>query len=138
LQEFGRAGRDGRTSIAVLFTGEKDEALLQFMAEKTAAMSTVDPESKGIALQARLQAIRDMRRMATSTGACVRQTIVIYFGEAAAARHKSLAMRIIEWLLQHSVRTRRTNFCCDWCDRVRVNDVYGVSEWASRVFAEEG
>jgi len=29
LQEFGRAGRDGRPSVAVLFTGVKDEGLLR-------------------------------------------------------------------------------------------------------------
>ena len=33
-QEFGRAGRDGRQSLAMLFTKNDDEKLLNFMAEK--------------------------------------------------------------------------------------------------------
>ena len=36
LQEFGRAGRDGELSVAVLIVGERDESLLKYMAEKTA------------------------------------------------------------------------------------------------------
>src|SRR5206468_13044331 len=54
LQEFGRAGRDGRPSVAVLFTGVKDEGLLRFMAEKTVESADVDAASKAVVLAGKL------------------------------------------------------------------------------------
>lgn len=136
LQEFGRAGRDGKLSIAVMFTGEKDERLLRFMAKKTSEMAGVDASSKESALGAKLGAIKEMRRIATSRG-CVRNNIVEYFGELPASRQKSIGVRIVEWLLLRSVRLPRSRFCCDRCDRVNVDDVDAVVDWAVEVFAQE-
>ncbi len=96
LQEFGRAGRDGKPSVAVMFTGEKDEGLLRFMAEKTSEMAGVDVASKASALEAKLEAIKEMRRIATSRGVCVRNNIVKYFGEMPSPRRRSIAVRIAE------------------------------------------
>src|SRR5437762_5715456 len=62
LQEFGRAGRDGRPSVAVLFTGVKDEGLLRFMAKKTAEQADTDPVTKQETLDAKYRAIDEMRR----------------------------------------------------------------------------
>jgi ATP-dependent DNA helicase RecQ len=137
LQEFGRAGRDGKPSLAVMFTGENDAGLLRFMAEKTAEMAGVDDASKASALEAKLEAIKEMRRIATSRGVCVRNSIVDYFGEMPSARHRSIAVRIAEWLLSRSVRVRRTRFCCDQCDHVNVDNVDGVIDWTVKVFAED-
>jgi ATP-dependent DNA helicase RecQ len=138
LQEFGRAGRDGKPSVAVMFSGERDEGLLRFMAEKTSEMADVDVESKPSALAAKLEAIEEMRRIATSRGVCFRNNIVKYFGEMPSTRRRSLAVRIVEWLFLRSVRHRRTQFCCDWCDRVNTGDVDHVIDWAVRVFAQSG
>jgi ATP-dependent DNA helicase RecQ len=135
LQEFGRAGRDSKPSVAVMFTGERDEGLLRFMAEKTSEMASVDLATKASALEAKLEAIMEMRRIATSRGGCVRNNIVQYFGEPSP-RHRSIAVRIVEWLLLRSVRPPRTRFCCDCCDRVNVDDVDDVIDWAVRVFAQ--
>jgi ATP-dependent DNA helicase RecQ len=136
LQEFGRAGRDGEPSVAVLFTGEKDERLLRFMAEKTVETSVVDDESKALALKAKLDAIKDMRQIATATGGCVRKNIVKYFGDVPSHRRRSIALRIIGWLLLRSVRSRETPYCCDSCDSVR-GDVESVIGWTVGVFAEK-
>src|SRR4029077_15380076 len=57
LQEFGRAGRDGRPSVAVLFTGVKDEGLLRFMAKKTVEQANTDPSTKQETLDAKYRAI---------------------------------------------------------------------------------
>ncbi len=137
LQEFGRAGRDGKPAIAVMFTGEKDEGLLRFMAEKTSEMAGVDVASKASALEGKLEAIKEMRRIATSRGVCVRNNIVQYFGEMPSRRHRSIAVRIAGWVLLRSVRLRRTRFCCDRCDHVNVDDVDAVIDWAVGVFAQE-
>jgi RecQ family ATP-dependent DNA helicase len=137
LQEFGLAGRDGEPSVAIMFTGEHDEKLLRFMAEKTSEMAGGDVASKAAALEFKLEAIREMGRIATSSGVCVRDDIVRYFGEMPPPRHRSIAIRIAEWLLSRSVRLRRTQFCCDWCDSVNVDDVDDVIDWVVRVFVQK-
>src|SRR5256886_8997797 len=64
LQEFGRAGRDGNPSIAVLFTGAKDEGLLRFMAEKTVESADVDVASKAGVVARKLRALEAVRKAA--------------------------------------------------------------------------
>lgn len=99
LQEFGRAGQDGKSSVADTFVGDNDEGLLRFMA-------------------------------------CVRKSIVNYFGETPPSAHRSIAVRILEWLLSRSVHVRRTRFCCDQWDRVNVGDANSVIGWGAEVFAQ--
>jgi ATP-dependent DNA helicase RecQ len=133
LQEFGRAGRDGAPSVAVLFTGVKDEGLLRFMAEKTVEQANIDPATKGQTLNAKYRAIDDMRRVATARGACFRNAIVQYFGEVTSPHRGSLAVRIVDWLFSRSTTIRRTPLCCDRCDQVVVDN---VTKWAAHVFAQ--
>ena len=132
LQEFGRAGRDGNPSIAVLFTGAKDEGLLRFMAEKTVESADVDAGSKAVVLAGKLCAIEEMRKAATSRDTCFRRAIIEYFEEVLSPQRRSLAVRIVDLLFSRSVRIRRTRLCCDTCDGVRVD---GVLAWAAQVFA---
>jgi len=132
LQEFGRAGRDGNPSIAVLFTGAKDEGLLRFMAEKTVESADVDAASKAVVLAGKLCAIEEMRKAATSRDTCFRRAIIEYFEEVLSPERRSLAVRIVDLLFSRSVRIRRTRLCCDRCDGVRVD---GVLAWAAQVFA---
>ena len=134
LQEFGRAGRDQKVAVAVLFTGENDVRLLTFMAEKTSEMAGGDAETRASVLEFKLEAIRDVRRITTSRGACVRRSITKYFGESTSPQRRSIAVRIVEWLLSRSVRIRQTKFCCDDCDRVNANNVV---DWAVQIFAQE-
>jgi ATP-dependent DNA helicase RecQ len=134
LQEFGRAGRDGRPSVAVMFIGAKDEGLLTFMARKTSEMARLDDESRVSALEDKLDAIKDIRRIATSRGSCVRKDIIEYFGGTSSTRQRSLAARLAEWLLSRSPRTPRRRFCCDWCDAVSVDNVI---DWTGDVFAQK-
>ena len=133
LQEFGRAGRDGRVSVAVVFTGVKDEGLLRFMAEKTVELANTDPASKKETLDAKYHAIGEMRRVATSRDACFRNAIVQYFEEAPSPHRRPLAVRIVDWLFSRSVTLGRTRFCCDRCDQVGVDSVIG---WAAQVFGQ--
>ncbi len=104
LQEFGRAGRDGAPSVAVLFTGAKDTGLLTFMARLTVEDSDLDPEGKATALRAKNDGIFAMQERATARATCFRASIVQYFGEQQSQRRKSLAVRIVEWLFSRSSR----------------------------------
>ena len=137
LQEFGRAGRDGKLSVAVLFTGANDERLLRFMAEKTAEMAGGEAESRTAALEAKFRAIEDMRRIATSLAFCIRNQVLEYFGESTSTPRRSISMRIAEWLISRSTVLKQTAFCCDRCDLVDVNDADNVVHWANEVFAQE-
>ena len=131
LQEFGRAGRDGAPSVAVLFTGAKDTGLLTFMADLTVENSDLDPAGKTAALQAKYDGINQMQERATSREVCFRAAIVQYFGEEQSQRRKTLAVRIVEWLFSHSNQIVRAHGCCDKCDQVRVDSVV---DWAARIW----
>lgn len=133
LQEFGRAGRDGKASVAVMFTSPRDTRLLRFMAGKTSAMAG-DHESRISALDARLEAIDDMRRIALSKDLCVRNAINGYFGELTSPQRRSIALRLVEWLVSRSTRMVGNDTCCDHCDDVSVDNVV---EWSKVVYAEK-
>jgi len=135
LQEFGRAGRDGAPSVAVLFTGPKDAGLLTFMADLTVAESDLDPAGKTVALQAKYDGITQMQKRATARDVCFRAAIVQYFGEEQTQRRKTLAVRIVEWLFSRSNQIARAHGCCDKCDQVRVDSVIG---WAARIWGSTG
>lgn len=135
LQEFGRAGRDGNPSIALLFTGDRDEELLRFMAEKTAEKAGADEESRAAVLAVKLMAIRQMHHLATSRGGCVRERIAAYFGDVTVPTRPTVARSIAEWLLSRTTRQRPTPCCCDRCDGVNTGDPGAVRAWAAQVFA---
>jgi ATP-dependent DNA helicase RecQ len=135
LQEFGRAGRDGKPSLAVLFTDANDSRLLRFMAEKTVAQL---PEANGAwdeALAARISSIEQMQRQATNRDVCFRSLLVRYFGEAPSVARPSLAVRIIGWLFERRTRLPKSDFCCDRCDGVSERNVLA---WAGRVLGQGG
>jgi len=134
LQEFGRAGRDGAPSVAVLFTGAKDVGLLTFMADLTVKNADLDPAGKAIALQAKYDGITQMHERATARDLCFRAAIVQYFGEEQSQRRKTLAVRIVEWLFSRSNQIMRVHGCCDKCDQVRVDSVIG---WAARIWGSQ-
>ncbi len=129
LQEFGRAGRDGNPSVAILFIGKDDEGLLRYMAEKSIA-AVGEADARNEALQFKLDAISQMRACATDTRLCFRKEIVRYFGEEQSTTVSPIAVRIVEWLFSRRNRTRRADHCCDRCDRVRIENVV---QWASSV-----
>ena len=134
LQEFGRAGRDGGPSVAVLFTGKKDDGLLKFMAEKTSRSADDEEGQATAALEARYQAIEQMKRCATETQACFRKAIVRYFGEELSGADRSIATRIVAWLFERRTKRQVARHCCDFCDRVGAGNVV---EWAARVWTPQ-
>ncbi len=128
LQEFGRAGRDGLPSMAVLFTGKNDVDLLRFMAAKTIAQANLDPSAEQATANARDCAIEDMHRLATSRGDCFRGALIQYFEGPASPNRRPLAVRIVDWLFSRTGKTGKTEKCCDTCDGVGV---YNIVEWAA-------
>ena len=80
LQEFGRAGRDGRPSLAVLFTSDKrDIGLLEYMAKLTINGAKLGEQEKGALLNGKRSQIQDMHLLATQRTECFRHGIKSYF-----------------------------------------------------------
>jgi ATP-dependent DNA helicase RecQ len=131
LQEFGRAGRDGAPSVAVLFTAPNDTGLLNFMAERTVAATNLDSAGKEQARRAKYADITRMSESATARANCFRRSILDYFGAEQMERRKSLSIRIVEWLFSRSRQTRSVRECCDACDQIRHATVL---EWARRIW----
>jgi RecQ family ATP-dependent DNA helicase len=133
LQEFGRAGRDGQPSVAIMFSGARDEGLLRYMAEQT-IRSVADPERARVALEARTAAITELRRLVLARRSCFRALIVEYFEGAWVVPRRSWAIRILQWIFSTTRRTEETEYCCDHCDGVTARNVV---RWTASVLAVE-
>lgn len=131
LQEFGRAGRDRRQALAVLFRGANDVSLLRFMATKTVDNADLEPAARSLALQAKLATINDMHQLANQRHGCMRAGILRYFTGDAPPPRKSVGLRILEWLYEQPRPTARTTYCCDDCDRVALHN---YPAWVRTVF----
>jgi RecQ family ATP-dependent DNA helicase len=132
LQEFGRAGRDGKQSLAVLFTDDKkDTGLLEYMARLTVDSTELDDVRKELVLKGKLSQIQDMHTLATTRTRCYRQGIVRYFQEEKPALRKSLALRIVQWLFSTKEKPVRSKRCCDKCDSVTPSN---YAPWVKSVF----
>jgi ATP-dependent DNA helicase RecQ len=105
LQGFGRAGRDGRPSLAVLFVDPHDRDLLRFMVTKN-----VPPE-----LQAeREQEMDVIYGMAQALSSCFRKQLMSYLSAGTESK-KSISIRLLEWAFGERSRTTSATACCDTC-----------------------
>jgi ATP-dependent DNA helicase RecQ len=130
LQEFGRAGRDGKPAIAILLTSRDDARLARFMAEKTVEAANLEPARHKELLEAKYRAIARLIAMSTARSGCFREAIAEYFGSARPARPKSWAIRLLEWIFTRESKVARAKGCCDRCDEVLPGNVV---TWAIRI-----
>jgi len=118
LQEFGRAGRDGRPALAVLFTNPKpqdDLFLLDFMAKLTVANSDLDrPEDAVLKeMKAESQAMNNLAR----SGTCFRKGL--QSAMLGKPKRRPLSIQILEAVFSKRQRIDSGYFCCDHCKRPR-------------------
>jgi RecQ family ATP-dependent DNA helicase len=133
LQEFGRAGRDGKQSLAVLFTNDKkDVGLLEFMAKLTVDGAELEQPQRDVVLKGKLSQINDMHSLAVNRNRCFRRETIRYFQEVKPAPRKSLALRIVEWLFSTREKRTKAKHCCDRCDSVTTGN-YAI--WVRSVFS---
>lgn len=119
LQEFGRAGRDGNPSVAVILHDGKagrDVGRQRFMAEKTIEAATTSGTDANRLLAGRYRRIEQVGSMLRDR-ACFRRTIQDYFGGETRERRVSISERIVEWVFGSRRRRVKTVVCCDACDR---------------------
>jgi ATP-dependent DNA helicase RecQ len=117
-QEVGRAGRAGAPSVAVLLTDGRpnshDIRLLRFMAERTVTAVQASGAERHDLVQDRQTRALAMQRLAF-TRQCVRAALLDYLGEAPGPPQRSLAFRLVEWLLAQRPRKIQATICCDAC-----------------------
>lgn len=141
LQEFGRAGRDGKQSVAVTFTEGgrgpgRDVGLLRFMAEKTSSGSGLEETTARAMLKQRFSQIDDLTTLLNSKD-CFRQGILEYFEGPKNPPRQSLSMRILNWAFSKETAPKRFRYCCDACaDLDQRQDK--LSEHVASLFAHDG
>ena len=113
LQEFGRAGRDGKSALAVIFKRKDDIKIRKFMVE-IGCKDIADASFKAQVMSRRFRAIEELDMMIRDKRKCFRRSILNHF-EDRKPRKRSLAMRIMEWLFSIRGRVEKGPFCCDAC-----------------------
>jgi len=138
LQEFGRAGRDGQPSVAVLlhpdFGASKDDdiSLLNFMAERASDGAQLDAANHAAALDHKYRQIEDMAGLVRQEG-CFRQTLIRYFAGSEKGSRRSFSTRLLEWVFVEAATRGKNVVCCDAC----CHDVikrWGEIGYVSKVF----
>ena len=138
FQEFGRAGRDGQPSVAVLLhadfgaTKDKDIRLLQFMAKGASNGAQLDAANQTAALAHKYRQIDDMAGLVRQEG-CFRQTLIGYFEGSEKGSRRSFSIRLLEWVFAEPATTEKEIICCDACCRDVIKG-WGEIGYVSKVF----
>ena len=116
LQEFGRAGRDGKPALAVLFTKNNDVGILNFMLRKSLEKMVVDDTQKQRIYQVKSDSINLINQMSKSKTLCFNNLIKDELDNDKTSR-KSLSKLILEWVFSERQRRHKRKHCCDACFR---------------------
>ena len=121
LQEFGRAGRDGCPSVAVLLHTPQtprrrsdDLSLLHFMAKKTVESARLDAHAE--ALGHKVQQVGAIARL-VARDCCFRLALVEYFAGSTATPRRSISTWLLERVFADPGTVRTKVACCDACCR---------------------
>ncbi|MDX8540086.1 RecQ family ATP-dependent DNA helicase [Mesorhizobium abyssinicae] len=138
LQEFGRAGRDRKPSVSVIFhdgPGRSDTGRLKYMAELTVSNAPGDEQQKEFMLAQRNGNIDQVAGMLRATS-CFRRSIRRYFGDNEGRPKLSLSERILEWVFGARAPRVRHTACCDSCDAHMIKE-HGATTYVAQIVGGE-
>jgi RecQ family ATP-dependent DNA helicase len=120
LQEFGRAGRDGKASLAVLLHDRdnvrRDIGLLRFMADRAIESARLPPTAASTLSNHKVSQIDTMSRLATSHG-CFRESLVSFFTGPRRAARTSFSTWLLELVFSDRRVQQQEVLCCDVCQK---------------------
>jgi ATP-dependent DNA helicase RecQ len=138
LQEFGRAGRDGKASVAVLLhdrsNARGDIGLLQFMADRAVRNAQLWAADASAASNHKTAQINQMARLATAPG-CFRESLVGYFTGTKRPQRRSFSTWLVEWVYADRGVRQQKVACCDACQK-RLIDREGSIAFVHNVLSE--
>lgn len=130
LQEFGRAGRDGKQALAVLFTKKNDIDILDFMLRKSLDNFGADDSHKQRLYQEKRDSINLMSQMANAKSTCFNKLIRDELDTVKTTK-RSFSKLILEWVFSERHRLPKRHHCCDACHPQKNFDV--LSDYAADV-----
>jgi ATP-dependent DNA helicase RecQ len=137
LQEFGRAGRDGKASVAVLLHDQsgsrRDIDLLRFMAGRAVQSAQLSPAEASAALSHKCAQIDRMAGLAM-TGGCFRDALVGYFTGPDRPTRRSFSTWLLELVFADREVRQREVVCCDACQRLLI-DQKGPTAFVNEVLS---
>ena len=131
LQEFGRAGRDGKQSLAVLFTKSDDKNILDFLLRKTLEKLPLSDDEWQSLYKKKRAGITLMSNMAEDTASCLTQMIKDELDVDRPSR-KSFGRFILEIIFSRRQKIASRKYCCDGCYR-KQKQTGKVSDFALEV-----
>lgn len=133
LQEFGRAGRDQKQALAVLFTSENDTGLLDFMLKKSLEKLNVNEEERAEIYQTKRDSIDIMSDMSSAKKLCFSEYIK---SELDIGKSKTtFSTSILEWAFAEKKENLKRRFCCDACWRKTYRQKRKISDFARQVIS---
>ena len=116
LQEFGRAGRDGKQSLAILFTKSDDNKIPEFLLRKTLEKLPLSEDEWRSLYKKKRAGITLMSNMAENTGSCLTQMLKDELDVDRTSR-KAFARFILELIFSRRQKIAPRKYCCDDCYR---------------------
>lgn len=121
VQEYGRAGRDGKDSIALLFydnsKGSNDIRLQDYMLNITIENSNLDEVAKKEEYDFQKKKLGQINEYALSNK-CLRKQILLYFKKGLDATKKPLSVRILDFIFSHRNKIVKNKYCCSNCTNI--------------------
>jgi RecQ family ATP-dependent DNA helicase len=116
LQEFGRAGRDGKQSLAVLFIKSDDMKIPDFLLRKTLEKLPLSEDEWQSLYDKKRSSITLMSTMAEDTHSCLTQMLKDELDVDRTSR-KAFARFILEMIFSRRQKIASRKYCCDGCYR---------------------